>query len=120
MAELHELPWDPVAPERLPSLLEGMGRRWWVAGGWGLDLFLGHQTRPHADTDVQVLREDQRRVHEHLTSHGWELFQADPPGHLVPWTGSALAPDVHDIWCRRGPGRRWAMQLMVADAADGC
>lgn len=28
--------------------------RWWVAGGWGVDALVGHQTRDHRDLDLLV------------------------------------------------------------------
>jgi len=67
----------------LAPLLAGMAFPWWVAGGWAIDLFVGHQTRLHDDLDVLVLRRDQLAVHQAL--RGWDLHAADPPGTLRPW-----------------------------------
>ena len=39
--------------------MSGFGGRWGFAGGWAIDLFLGRQSRPHADVDIAVLRDDQ-------------------------------------------------------------
>jgi hypothetical protein len=101
------------------DLLRGMDARWWIAGGWAVDLHLGRQTRPHHDIDVLVLREDLPGVRERL--RGWDLHAADPPGagHLRPWPGHELVPAaLHDIWCRETPTSPWALQLMVDDT-DG-
>ena len=51
---------------RAAAVMSGFGRPWGIAGGWAIDLFLGRQTRPHADIDVAVLRDDQRRLRAHL------------------------------------------------------
>jgi GNAT superfamily N-acetyltransferase len=88
---------------------------WWIAGGWALDLFLGYESRPHADTDVLVLRRDQSAVHQALS--GWDLHAADPPGALRPWeSGEELPVCVHDVWCRASAGAPWALQVMLAEA----
>jgi hypothetical protein len=90
---------------------------WWIAGGWAIDLLLGHQSRDHGDLDVLVLRRDQALVRDHLGD--WDVHAADPPGSLRPWPiGETLPPTVHDVWCRRTPSSPWAFQLMIDDT-DG-
>jgi lincosamide nucleotidyltransferase A/C/D/E len=34
--------------------LDVAGVRWWVAGGWGVDVLIGRQTRAHRDLDLLV------------------------------------------------------------------
>jgi Aminoglycoside-2''-adenylyltransferase len=58
--------WEPLSVDAVTGLLRGMDARWWIAGGWALDLHLGRQTRPHHDIDVLVLREDLPGVRERL------------------------------------------------------
>ncbi|MBO3095889.1 nucleotidyltransferase domain-containing protein [Cellulomonas dongxiuzhuiae] len=109
--------WDPLDPTEVAALLADVGCRWWIAGGWALDLYLGRQTRPHADTDVVVLREDLPTVQRHLD--GWTLMAADPPGTLRDWEpGEELPSAVHDVWCRPRGSEAWSLQLMVLDAVD--
>jgi len=111
-------PWAPLAVTEVVELFGRAQLRWWVAGGRAIDPFLGRETRPHADTDVQVLRRDQLVVQAHLA--GWDLLAADPPGALRPWApGEVLAEHVHDVWCRRGRDGPWALQLMLTSEADG-
>jgi len=94
--------------------MKGLPVRWWIAGGWAIDLFVGRQTRPHGDCDVLVLRRDQLAAQEHLT--GWDLYASDPRGTLRPWLDCEFLPvGVHDIWCRRGSNEPWAFQLMLAE-----
>ena len=111
--------WEPLSVDEVTELLRGMDTRWWIAGGWALDLHLGRQTRPHHDIDVLVLREDLPGVRERL--RGWDLHAADPPGAgvLRPWPEDELLPAaLHDVWCRPTPTSSWALQLMVDDT-DG-
>lgn len=55
--------WRPLTPADAAGLMRGYGRRWWVGGGWAIDLFLGRTTPPHDDVDVVVLRDEQQLVH---------------------------------------------------------
>jgi hypothetical protein len=110
--------WEPLSVPDVVGLFRGARFPWWVAGGRAIDLFVGRETRPHADTDVQVLRRDQLAVQAHLA--GWDLHAADPPGVLRSWApGEVLAEHVHDVWCRRGRDAPWALQLMLGPAAGG-
>lgn len=117
MASQHLGPWAPLTPEDARTVFSGCEARWWVAGGWAIDLLVGRQTRSHADFDVLVLRPEQHVVRTHL--HAWDVHAADPPGTLRPWPiGEILPLAVHDIWCRRDPSAPWAFQLMIDDV-DG-
>jgi hypothetical protein len=109
-------PWEPLTPAAVRALLAGSGVRWWIAGGWSLDLLVGRQTRRHTDIDVTVLRPDAAAVGAHFSA--WDLHVADPPGTgtLRPWpVGEDLAPELHDVWCRRAPGDAWRFQIMIDD-----
>lgn len=110
-------PWDPLGLDEAAAEFGMWKLPWWIAGGWAIDLHLGHQSREHGDLDVLVLRRDQALVREHLTD--WDVQAADPPGSLRPWPiGETLPPTVHDVWCRRAPSSPWAFQLMIDDT-DG-
>jgi aminoglycoside-2''-adenylyltransferase len=87
---------------------------WWIAGGWGLDLWLGYQTRPHEDLDVAILRSDQRRFWERLRS--WDLSLAVGSGVLEPWTSSIVPEPLHAVWCRPTPASVWAFEILLNDS----
>ena len=112
-------PWQPWQPEEVARLLAPLPVRWWIAGGWALDLFLGEKTREHEDIDVLFLRRDQREMRTRL--QGWDVQEAHPellPGSwpFLEWReGTPLSPEVHDIWCRPDDTQPWALQLMVID-----
>jgi len=110
----HNGEWDPLHPDEVLRLLDGLAVPWWIAGGWAIDLFVGRQTREHADTDILVLRRDQLAVQRHLGT--WDLFAAEKPLGLRPWLpGQFLPRGIHDIWCRRHPTGPWVLQLMLAE-----
>ncbi len=117
--------WRALRPAAVGELFAGFSGHWWIAGGWAIDFAIGHQTRAHADTDVEVLRREQAQAGSYLTQRGWQLFAADPPGSLRPWLPDrepTLPAHVYDIWCRPGAAQPWAFQLLLMDTctdADG-
>src|SRR5471032_726485 len=77
---------------------------WGAAGGWALDLFLGFQSRPHADVDVAILRRDQHHLRARLEgAHVGKVID----GHLSPWgADEILANPVHEVHANWPDGPR--------------
>lgn len=68
---------------------------WGVAGGWALDLFLGRVTRPHADIDLAIFRQDQLTLRQHLRQ--W-TFHKLVQGRREPWSdGEWLSLPTHEL-----------------------
>ncbi|MEU3224272.1 amino acid transporter [Streptomyces sp. NPDC006976] len=108
-------PWDPPPLAEGVRLLAPLRTRWWIAGGYAVELAVGRAFRDHGDIDVLLLRRDQSEIQRILPD--WEWWAADPPGTLRPWRpGETLPPGVHDIWCRPGPDEPWRLQFMLDDA----
>ena len=111
---LHELPWNPLSVAEAADRFSVFPGRWWIAGGWAIDLFVGRQTRAHADIDVLILRGDQRHLFDTLA--GWGIHAAVKHEVLQLWpAGQPFPPEVHDIWCRPTGASPWALQLMLMD-----
>ncbi|WP_433179425.1 nucleotidyltransferase domain-containing protein [Actinoallomurus sp. CA-150999] len=110
--------WEPATPAQVASLLSALPCRWWVAGGYAIELAAGRRLRDHGDIDVMLLRPDQ--IHLHGVLRGWEHWAADPPGVLRPWEPAETLPQaVHDVWCRPGPDEPWRIQIMLDETRDG-
>ena len=110
-------PWDPAPLSEVVALFSTLTCPWWVAGGYAMELSVGHAYREHEDIDILMLRRDQLAVQQVLPI--WEWWAADPPGTLRPWaSGESLAPPIHDIWCRPGPSEPWRIQIML-DVSEG-
>jgi hypothetical protein len=107
--------WDPMQPHEVASVLARYRGRWWIAGGWSLDLFLGHPTREHEDVDVLVLYDELPALHAALP--GWELgawhFWDETPSQHRWLPGETLPPQTRDIWCRPEGTEAWRFQMMV-------
>ena len=111
-------PWEPASPAEAAELFRGCQARWWIAGGYAIELAVGRPLREHGDVDVLLLRRDQLAAQEALP--GWDWHAADPPGTLRPWRPAERLPaGVHDIWCRPGPGEPWRIQLMLDESSGG-
>ncbi|WP_440102113.1 nucleotidyltransferase domain-containing protein [Streptosporangium sp. H16] len=51
-------PWEPAPLAEVVELFRGLGTPWWIAGGYAIELEVGHAYREHADIDVDLLRHD--------------------------------------------------------------
>jgi hypothetical protein len=107
--------WQQVHPREARSLLGPVPTRWWVAGGWALDLFIGQQGRPHKDLDIGILRRDLRQVLGAMS--GWEFFEAKG-GELFGPLRSDAREEVNSLWGRRIHTSEWALELMLDDSFD--
>jgi hypothetical protein len=89
---------DRVLPRPIADAARVLGELrvpWAVAGGWAIDLAVGHATRAHADVDLALFRDDQAALHAALP--GWTLRVARG-GTLVPWApGECLEPPLHEV-----------------------
>ena len=113
----QEQRWEPLSPLEVKRLLEGVSAPWWIAGGYALDMFLGHETRKHTGTDIAVLRSDQKSILEALRK--WDV-QIAHKGELIPLkTGQAVtAPEHHQLWARETRDGPWRMEVFL-EQSDG-
>jgi hypothetical protein len=110
-------PWEPLG---LPSVVQLFGPapfRWWISGGFALDLHVGRSWRDHDDIDVGVVRGDLGLVGQLLSS--WFLYVA-AAGNLRPWRGEPLDAARHqnNVWCRRTADGPWILDLTINDGSD--
>lgn len=106
--------WEPMLPSQVAELFSTFHASWCIAGGWGLDLFLGRQTREHGDIDLVILRRDQLLLQRLLAD--FEIFVVDPPGALRSWMpGEYLSKPLYNIWVRRASSGPWKIQVMLQD-----
>lgn len=78
------------------ALFDNYPARYWIAGGWALDLFSDRVRRPHSDVDVLVLARDLHHVADTFTAPRPTLENPNT-GDQQPWDPSAPltpGPDV--------------------------
>ena len=111
-------PWSPLTVRQTIELFEPAPFRWWISGGYALELFVGRTWRHHEDMDVGVCRRDAPAMAGLLG--GWDLHVA-AGGRLTPWDGTALDPGRHqnNVWCRRTPASPWSLDLTIGDGDEG-
>jgi lincosamide nucleotidyltransferase A/C/D/E len=83
--------------------LDRAGVRHWVAGGWGVDLLVGRQTRPHRDLDLAIGAEGEAAA---LTALGRLGFTVE-----TDWRPTRVE--------LAGPGEQWVDLHPVVFDADG-
>lgn len=107
--------WEPLGADELKQLLAPVSAPWWIAGGRGLDRFIGHETRTHVDIDVAVLRRDQQAFREALAK--WDV-QIAHAGEFIPWKrGDTISnPDHHEVWARETPRGPWRIELLLEES----
>lgn len=89
------------------------GIDWWIAGGHAIDLFLGWETRSHADLDVEMFRSDRKVLFDMFK--GWDLHVASD-GRLHPWVDAEdLDDSVFGVWIRSVQDDPWQLEIMFAD-----
>src|SRR6266571_6237524 len=77
------------------DVMRGFPHPWYIAGGWAIDLYIGHETREHDDIDVAILRDDQAQLRTHLAP--W-TFEKVVDGQRLRWAeGEWLNLPVHEV-----------------------
>jgi hypothetical protein len=130
--------WEAWRPGEVAARLAGVRARWYVAGGWAIDLFLGERTRPHDDLEIAVAATDFPAVRAALAGHEfdvvgdgrrWPLDAAAFQRHHQTWVRDAAGvyrldvfrePHDGDVWiCRRDETLRRPYAEIVRRTPDG-
>jgi len=105
--------WQPMSIAEAHDRFTPSGVDWWIAGGHAIDLFLGWETRSHADLDIEMFRSDRAVLFDIFK--GWDLHVASE-GQLLPWVAPEDIDDsVFGIWARSSSDDPWQLEIMFAD-----
>jgi lincosamide nucleotidyltransferase A/C/D/E len=90
--------------------LDAEGIRYWVAGGWGVDVLVGRQTRAHRDLDLAVdmtAPDDERRAMAALAGLGFVIETDWRPTRVELRAPGDQWVDVHPVvFDEHGDGRQ--------------
>ncbi len=108
-------------PRKAARLMATFNRPWYIAGGWAIDLFLGHQTRNHADVDLAILRRDQMALRDLFQDRQICKVLAHPDGgRREPWLeGDWLELPVHQLEVDYLELSDHPLEVLLNEAADG-
>jgi len=96
------------------ELFRGAPFRWWVAGGWSVELG-AEPRRLHEDLEVAVPRRDVQPLREWLHEfHLWDTHE----GALRYLAADVIVPIDHEqLWMRRDASSPWLLELMLTPVA---
>jgi 2-amino-4-hydroxy-6-hydroxymethyldihydropteridine diphosphokinase len=110
--------WDvSLRPADTVRWFDGWERPWAVAGGWAIELFVGHPVREHHDLDISVARSDATGLHEQLSD--WELFFPSKTAFVLWEVDQPLPDDEFQLWCKRRSDGVWTHEMLFEDIHDG-
>ncbi len=111
IVDLDASQWDPWQPERVAELLRDVEAPWAVGGGWAVDLFVGTQTREHADIEIGIPAECFGDVEAALA--GFELFVVVGSGRGIRLEdGRDRLEDTYQVWVRDPRTQRYVLDVM--------
>lgn len=98
------------------ELMQRFPKRWFVVGGWAIDLFLGSPSRSHDDLEIGIFRSDQDCLRSHL--HGWHFVKA-VHGSLENWQeGEWLNLPVHEIHAKSESCQLQELEILLQEESD--
>jgi len=93
----------PAGVLQVLDRLEAAGLAVWVAGGWGVDALVGHQTRRHADLDLLLDCTDERRALAELALLGYGTVTSERvssplmPRRVAVYDAMGRSVDLHPV-----------------------
>jgi hypothetical protein len=111
-------PWSAYAPAEAKEVFDGIGIRWWLAGGYAVEAFTG-VPREHEDIDVSIFRRDVPALRRALEGrlHLWSVGS----GSLRPIDDRFPEPavDADQIWLREHALAPWRADVVLNPDDDG-
>lgn len=90
------------------DLLDSMEMRYWIEGGWGIDILLGRQNREHRDVDVDVDGEHLEALLNKLIEKGYEIAADWSPCRIELYHPELSYIDIHPLIINKDGSARQA------------
>ena len=109
-------PWQDRTPRDAAGFLHGYSGRWWIAGGWAIDAFVG-TPRAHGDLDIGIPR---AQVDGFIDFAGVSLDVWAAAGSLTPLRHghSDVSAQCGNLWLRASGADPWEYDIQLNDV-DG-
>ena len=105
---------EPLSPAQVAELFAGAPFRWWVAGGWSVELD-PEPRRSHEDIEIGIPREDLAAVRQWLRDY--HLWDTNAGALTYLWPPAELPEASEQLWVRRNAYSPWLMDLMLTPVA---
>lgn len=79
------------------NLLDSLNMRYWIEGGWGIDILLGKQNREHRDIDVDFDGEFTKALLDKLKEKGYEIVTDLSPTRIELYNSNLGYIDIHPL-----------------------
>lgn len=112
---------DLAAVLTVVDALDSAGVRFWVGGGWGVDVLVGRQTREHRDLDISIDHHARERTVTTLAGLGYTLETDQFPSRAEFAAPGVGWVDVHPVELDdHGGGRQHDLVGGWFDYPPGC
>lgn len=80
--------WEPLTVDEAADLFRNAPFRWWIAGGYALELHTARSWRTHADIDISICGSDTGPLRSFLAEWDFTLQPTEfsPRGTDSSWT----------------------------------
>lgn len=105
----------PLALPEVARLFKDAPFRWWIAGGWSIELD-AQPRRHHDDVEIAVARNQLPLIREFLT--GYHLWDVHAGALTFLWPKVQLPDDHEQLWLRRDAHSPWLLDLLLTPVED--
>lgn len=77
------------------KILENLGIKYWIDGGWGVDILAGKQTRDHRDIDINFDSQCTEKLLNILFEYGYEVDTDWAPVRIELYSDKYGYLDIH-------------------------
>jgi hypothetical protein len=112
-----DVEWEAWTPRELAARLRDVEVPWYVAAGWAIDLFVGHERREHDDLEIGVPSPSFDAVARALFELDFHVVTAGVAEPVA--TGRELMETVHQTWALDRAANRWRVDVFREPSEDG-
>jgi hypothetical protein len=109
--------WRAWRPEEVAKRLERVDVPWYVAAGWALDLFLGHERREHEDLEIAAPAAAFPELADALGPLDW--YTAGDGGVATVTEAPERLAETHQTWGLDPVAYEWRIDIFREPSVSG-